>query len=963
MSAAEMPVPIKREFLGWDRPALAVAVQRLERQYRMGPVLDLGNVIVVVPGQRAGRRLQELLAFRADDDKLRLTPPLVVTESQLPEKLYTPKKPFANDLVQDLAWARALAEVPAESRQRVVPHPPAADEALRWLALGKMLRVLHVELAAEGLDFAAVKRDGPRVAGFLETERWGALAQVQERYHQLLDKLDLWDKQTARLRAVEFREISGDRDIILLGTVDLDKTPRQMLDQVAARVTAYVVAPADLAECFDAHGCLVPSMWCQADIPLRDEQLRQVDGPLEQADAVFDWLVELAGRFRKDDIVIGAPDPALVPQLQRQLQQCGVPARWFEGVRLAETGPYRLLAAAVGFAGPRRYDDLAALLRHPDLEDWLHGDSPRPAPVVAEDGTEPAVSLPAQLDRFYNAHLPSRMAPGKSLKENPPWSGLPAALAQIDGWLNKASAKQPLRAWGRTFRNLLGSVYGKRTLRLEEPADEVLHRTFGAMLEACDQLDRLPETLGTAAVSAADAFQIALGPLGDKALPPTADPSAIEILGWLELPLDDAGALVVTSFNEGIVPTATGAQAFLPDRLRRELGLLHNERRYARDAYAASVLCHSRQELRVLLARRDTNKDPLHPSRLVFACPEDVLIARAGRFFGDEKTAPVPRYWLLDPAQKVQQKSAFVVPRPEEPFPRLQRISVTSFKAYLESPYRYYLRHVRNLVAVDDAARELGGDNFGRLLHKVLGKFGRDAKGPRRSRREEDIFAYLGDQLDQLANKLYGPKQRRPAIRLQLEQARRRLRAFATHQAELVSAGWRIIHAENDEPADLAISFAIDNEPIELVGRIDRIDRHEAKGTIRILDYKTGDTAKEPAKTHHCSDGWIDLQLPLYRHLWRATGLAVRQDCRVELGYFNLPKNLADTKVACADWDEAMLAEADEVARTVIRSLRAEKYDFVPGSAPKYGDEFAAICLDNTLSAPALTEDDPGGQA
>src|SRR5262249_2364605 len=108
---------IRREFLGWDQPALPEAARRLGVRYRQGDSLDLGRVIVVVPGQRAGRRLQELLAFHAVDEKLRFPPPKIVTEGRLPEMLYTPKLPFASDLVQDLAWAQALRDLPAEERR------------------------------------------------------------------------------------------------------------------------------------------------------------------------------------------------------------------------------------------------------------------------------------------------------------------------------------------------------------------------------------------------------------------------------------------------------------------------------------------------------------------------------------------------------------------------------------------------------------------------------------------------------------------------------------------------------------------------------------------------------------------------------------------------------------------------------------------------------------------------------
>ncbi|MCI0682766.1 MAG: PD-(D/E)XK nuclease family protein [Gemmataceae bacterium] len=995
------------------------AARRLWGRYRQGNTLDLGRVIVVVPGQRAGRRLQELLAYLAEDEHLRFTPPEVVTEGKLPEMLYTPKLPFATDIVQDLAWASVLRDLPATQRQHLAPHPPAAGDTLRWLELAKALRGLHRELAADGLDFAAVVKHGPRLDTFNESARWKTLAELQRRYLLLLDQQLLWDIQTARLKAIEFREVNTESDVILLGTVDLNTTLRQMLDQVADKVTAYVVAPEDFSNRFDKHGCLIPEAWSDASVPLRDEQLRQVGDPEQQADAVTDWLAELGGRFRSDEVVIGVPDEALVPSLQRQLQQCGVRARWVEGARLAEAGPFRLLAAAAEFAGGRRYEDLAALVRHPDVEEWLGKQKSevrgqksevrsqesvgKPQDERSESwgsgagklqGSPPrAQSLPAQLDRFYNEHLPSRMRGSIAFANSTAWPDLAPALTAIEQWLAAAAGEHPLRRWAQVFRELLDTVYGDRELVLDRPADEVLHRTLSKLLNECERLQAAPEALDTAPLSAADAFRIAMGPLGEEYLPPPAEPDAVEILGWLELPLDDSQGLVVTSFNEGFVPKSTGADAFLPNRLRRELNLLHNERRYARDAYATSVLCHARPELRVVFGRRDTRNDPLQPSRLLFACPDDQLVDRARRFFGEPQAPAGPRRLLLAPEGTIPAESAFKAPKPTD-WNRPERISVTRFKAYLACPYRYYLRHVRKIEAIDDAARELDGKAFGNLLHRVLGAFGKAAPDLRDSDRPEQIFEFLDAELLAQAWKVYGPDQRRPAIRLQLEQARQRLRTFASCQVELARTGWRIIHVEDDQHdedhtkrAELEVPFPVGGAAVSLVGRIDRIDFHETTSTIRILDYKTADSAEKPDQTHRDRKGWlvdaagnlvrldadsadrdrkgwIDLQLPLYRLLCRDRRLKLPAAASIQLGYFNIPKKLEETAVAVAEWDEIVLADAEDVARAVVRQIASGVFwPPVYDPVPEYAEDLAPICLDNTYGRPVLSDDDAGGPA
>src|SRR5439155_17417631 len=115
-------------------------------------------------------------------------------------------------------------------------------------------------------------------------------------------------------------------------------------------------------------------------------------------------------------------------------------------------------------------------------------------------------------------------------------------------------------------------------------------------------------------------------------VPPEVAGDAVELLGWLELPLDDTPAAIVTSFNEGFVPTSLNSDLFLPNELRRRLGLYDNARRFARDAYAVSLLRHARRDVVWLVGRRDADGNPLIPSRLLFATEPARLPERVLRF-------------------------------------------------------------------------------------------------------------------------------------------------------------------------------------------------------------------------------------------------------------------------------------------------------------------------------------------
>jgi hypothetical protein len=282
----------------------------------------------------------------------------------------------------------------------------------------------------------------------------------------------------------------------------------------------------------------------------------------------------------------------------------------------------------------------------------------------------------------------------------------------------------------------------------------------------------------------------------------------------------------------------------------------------------------------------------------------------------------------------------------------IECLPVTAFGAYLACPYRFYLAHVLRLRAIDDAAEELDGGAFGTLAHEVLHAFGnhddRDATDPDR------IAELLTTLLDRHAAQRFGDDPP-PAVRVQIEQLRHRLRAFAGCQADWAEKGWRIRMVERQAEGEAA-ALTVDGEPFRLTGRIDRIDVHEDGRHLAVFDYKTGDKIDPPEKAHRRYDGeWVDLQLPLYRRLLPALGYEPAHH-RVQLGYIRLPRKASEVDLALADWGEDDLARAEEVAAAVIRAVREERFDEVSDRSSPF-DEFAMICGIGQLT----TADGAGG--
>ena len=197
--------------------------------------------------------------------------------------------------------------------------------------------------------------------------------------------------------------------------------------------------------------------------------------------------------------------------------------------------------------------------------------------------------------------------------------------------------------------------------------------------------------------------------------------------------------------------------------------------------------------------------------------------------------------------------------------------------------------------------------------------------------------------LGEVAQEQFGSV-RRAAVNVQLKQLEARLDAFSRWQAKWRHEGWRIAHAEVSlrptATAEQEPSFRVDGLPVWLHGRIDRIDENETTGEWAIFDYKSGDRGDSPEATHRKKAVWLDLQLPLYRHLARAFVLPREP----RLGYINLPKNLNDVGPSFAEWSAEELADADATAEQVARHIARREFWPPTDPPPNSLQEFQEIC-------------------
>jgi ATP-dependent helicase/nuclease subunit B len=531
------------------------------------------------------------------------------------------------------------------------------------------------------------------------------------------------------------------------------------------RLRILVHAPEDMADAFDELGCVRPEHWLRAEIELTDEQLAIVGHPSAQAREAAVAVARLDGAYAADEVVVGVPDEEVVPALEREFASAGVatrymagegderapefrmltagvPARYAAGVPMERTSPFRLLQAIADVLRDHSYESVAALARHPAFGDWLcrrrwQVDHPGAAAFRESDGWL------AQLDTFLCERSPHTITGelggaggrGRAVAE-----ALRTALLG-DAMLGGLHGTRPLREWMPRLLALVLEIYGERALHRHIRDEQRLLAFAQKLREIATSFERVPSDLDETC-DAATAIQVVIDGVAGEASPPDADDIAIELLGWLELHLDDAPVAILTGMNEPFVPEAVNADAFLPNALRSRLGMEDNDRRHARDAYQLTAMLHSRR-VHVIAGRRTLLGDPLRPSRLLLATSGTTLARRVRTYLDDAGSAvtttpgeathdapahDAPTHDTRAPvAATVVGASRFALP-PERviSLPVVPTsLRVTGFGAVLKDPYAWALDNAIGGDVVDDAQRELDPLRFGTLAHRVLEMFGK----------------------------------------------------------------------------------------------------------------------------------------------------------------------------------------------------------------------------------------------
>jgi ATP-dependent helicase/nuclease subunit B len=748
-----------------------------------------------------------------------------------------------------------------------------------------LLQVRHI-LSANMLSFADVYAKTTE-----EKERWQSLAALEEKYYSFLKKHDLAD-------SIEILKESVDRLSIATrlsekGVSKIIVTCEKCLLPVAKTVLRKLECSGFETEWFK---------FAELDKSEKDRKVvfKKFTTDDEEAREIANMFSRVAKNEQLPQLCVAKP--SMYSKLQCTFEANGIKLHNPSSVKLSTSSLGHLVLQIVDLKHSSSYNVFSSFIRGGDVRRWICSE----LKISNEEMTESLIAL----DRRQADLLPEKIediAPRTIGK-----------LRAIFEFVSTCLRKKDLRA-------ILQSIF--REHYLDESVEA--SREFAAAAEKVNEIISEVENVKRFCVSEKFFCELLLMRLGEETYSLECDQGeAVMSDGFLELPYLDADELVISGFQESCVPEMVVSHPFLPNLLRKQLGLPDNDSRRDRDReiFERAVLERDYGAVKVFFHLLDGAGDVVKPSQFVFETDDDkTLLYRAENFYKLSEASAQGGSKKEDFSSDMHLPNCWRLKLPIPPaYKKLETTSPTRLDGYLRCPFTYYLidKSVIGDKRMDDRAQELASYEYGNLAHEALELWGKseykDSLDP------EVISRFLSEKVDAILAERFGVSI--PAIvSLQGESVKRRLANFANIQTAWRKSGWRIVETEYK----LKVRYG----HTRFEGKCDRIDYNESTGKWCVIDYKTWDN-KSRAKIYSKEKKFLSLQLPIYCAMLDACDDERFKDAKLENTvscYCVLGDNKQEVSFSEVS-NSADVPEAERLARHLIE--RIEKGIFWPPGPP-----------------------------
>ena len=308
--------------------------------------------------------------------------------------------------------------------------------------------------------------------------------------------------------------------------------------------------------------------------------------------------------------------------------------------------------------------------------------------------------------------------------------------------------------------------------------------------------------------------------------------SGLQLMGMLESRNLDFETVIITSVNEGILPSGKSNNSFIPFDVKRDYGLPTYKEKDAIYVYHFYRLIQRAKNVYIVYNTEPDVLEGGEKSRLV------------SQLLTDENLKTFVSHTIAAPEVNIEQKPLMQIDKQGELLEdikafALNGFSPTSLTNYIKNPIDFYTRNILKINDLDEVEENIAANTFGTIIHDSL---------------EELYTPFIGFELTKEKLSAMQPvipsivkvhfRKNLPGVDITKGKFLLVFNVITKYLSNFIEKELEQVKRHNikilalEEKYEVFLNLPELDFPIKLKGTLDRVD--SVDGTLRIIDYKTG---------------------------------------------------------------------------------------------------------------------------
>lgn len=329
--------------------------------------------------------------------------------------------------------------------------------------------------------------------------------------------------------------------------------------------------------------------------------------------------------------------------------------------------------------------------------------------------------------------------------------------------------------------------------------------------------------------------------------------SGLQIMGMLETRNLDFDNLIILSMNERVFPRKFFKSSFIPPNMRRYFKMSTIDEQESISAYYFYRLITRAKNIYFIY---DTSTMGIGSSEY------SRFISQLEKVYGCK-----PHFKSISLQVKPESSLPINVMKTDGVFKKIQRycalddskkyLSASSIKTLIKCPLKFYLHYIGGLSDENEETQFMDYATFGTIVHDTLQQFyypdslkTEDSQLPRHKVTKAQIKQFMDKKLERElirnVNRIYLNKDQSHELDPLIGETAITLNALKYYIEQVLTYDYNML--ENDSnffmvyecESERNVNLEIGQNAFNFTYKVDRIDRVNDRGPIRIIDYKTG---------------------------------------------------------------------------------------------------------------------------